>query len=591
MAENEPALIKVASSAQAGEAAFTLQYKNRFLYSKYNPQKSVMQAIQNLELLPETLVLAFSPALFYGYKELKEKCQAAKSDFLCVEADPLLHAFESQEIIRQDLAASLLPLDKNNPQGLNDFFNGSPKKFRRVIRLDLSAGAALAPGFYKSFFECAQNIVAAFWKNRLTLVRLGRLYSKNLFKNLPLAASSTPFEALEGTVEKPILVCGAGESLDELTAFAREKRPKAKEGAAEIKQTFFTLAVDAAVPALSAAGIKIDAIAATESQWAIEKAYIGLAQGQKCGQDSGPFFFFDLTSRPQIARRFYKNSAFYFSEFDNNNFLSRLAKNSLLPKIAPPLGSIGLTAVYLALLLRKNDSVPVYATGLDFSFSAGRTHTHSSAQSKALSLLSNRLYPAQNLAAAFGPGSQKLFGKDGRPVWTTKNLSAYAALFKDYFKGAKNLYDAGKSGLELGLEKASLLGVLNDEKSKKAAASKDLGLSSHAAASNAFGFANAAGTCADTERVQKVRQFLAQELYDLRALADLLSKGDSSKFRDKNISLDEQISRSLSGREYLYLHFPDGSAPSLERSFLTRVRSQIDFFAKDIETALAAAQV
>ena len=145
--------------------------------------------------------------------------------------------------------------------------------------------------------------------------------------------------------------------------------------------------------------------------------------------------------------------------------------------------------------------------------------------------------------------------------------------------------------MELGLEKASLLGVLNDEKSKKAAASKDLGLSSHAAASNAFGFANAAGTCADTERVQKVRQFLAQELYDLRALADLLSKGDSSKFRDKNISLDEQISRSLSGREYLYLHFPDGSAPSLERSFLTRVRSQIDFFAKDIETALAAAQV
>lgn len=559
MAENEPVLIEAASSEQSGGATFTLQYKNRFLYSKYNSTKSILQAVQNLEILPGTLVLAFSPALFYGFRELEEKCRANGSQILCVEADQALHAFASQEITRQDLAATLLALDKNNPAGLEDFFYKQKGKFRRVIRLDLSAGASLAPDFYKNFFECAQNIVAAFWKNRLTLVRLGRLFSKNLFKNLPLAASSTPFEALEGTVEKPILVCGAGESLDQLTRTAIDGSPMTAE---EINRRFFVLAVDAAVPALTSANIKIDAIAATESQWAIEKAYIGLKD-----QNGAPFFFFDLTSRTQIARRFSKNRAFYFSQFDKNNFLARLAKNGLLPKIAPPLGSIGLTATYLALLLRKDQSVPVCVLGLDFSFSAGRTHALESAQSKALNANSNRLRPSSNFAAAFGFGSQQVLDKNQKPVWTSKNLLGYAALFKDYFKSAKNLFDLGKSGLNLGIAQKSLASDFfqTEKRTPHSWASEKLGGGS-----------------------KNCEAFLRAELLALRSLSDLLSNGEESKARDKSLSLDQQILRELSEREYLFLHFPDGTKASLEFNFLTRVKSQIDFFAKDIETALSA---
>ena len=593
MAEQEPILTEAFFTAQSEGKAFTLQYKNRFLYSKYNPQKNILQAVKSLELLPGTLVLVFSPALFYGFKELEQKCKAASSAILCVEADSALHSFASQEIIRQDLAATILPFDQNTPRGLDDFFNGSRQKFRRVVRLDFSAGVSLAPEFYQNFYQCAQNIVAAFWKNRLTLVRLGRLYCKNLFKNLLQASRALPFEALERTVEKPILVCGAGESLDELTAFgsaniaktetacktekAADKTDtdcKAKKAAAlaAINERFFILAVDAAVPALCAAGIKIDAVAATESQLAIEKAYIGLKsenalQGQERG---GPIFFFDLTSRAAIARRFASRAAFYFSQFDKNNFLSRLQKEGLLPTIAPPLGSIGLTAVYLALRLRKSPAVPVCVLGLDFSFSAGRTHARGTAQSAALLAQSNRLKPAQNCAAAYEPGTEKITGKDGRAYWTSKNLFGYAALFRQYFKGTPALYDLGKSGIDLGLERRHFEDVLGSQEGAAAfGLPYDFGKSHEAAALE-----------------KKAENFLREELAALRALADLLSKGDGSKFRDKNLSLDEQILQSLRGREYLYLHFPDGTEPSLERSFLTRVRAQIDFFAKDIETAL-----
>lgn len=580
MAEEKPVLIEAAPSAQTEGATFTLQYKNRFLYSKYNPQKNILQAIQNLKLLPGTLVLAFSPGLFYGLEELKKKCVEASSQVLCVEAEKALYDFSFHLNEEKNFNATLLPYQNNTAVGLDDFFTNASQKFRRVIRLDLSAGVSFNEGFYKNFYECAQNIVAAFWKNRLTLVRLGRLYSKNIFKNLLLAAACPSFEAFEGTVKKPILVCGAGESLDELTIFLQTQKGAA--AIAAINKRFFILAVDAAVPALLAAGIRIDAIAATESQLAIEKAYIGI--GKDCSQDQergGPIFFFDLTSRAAIARRFAKRSAFYFSEFDKNEFLNRLKQNGLLPKIAPPLGSIGLTATYLALRLRKDQSVPVYVLGLDFSFSAGRTHAKGTAQSKALYINSSRLRSAQNCAAAYGPGSEKIRGKDGRDFWTSKNLFGYACLFKQYFMGAKNLYDAGKSGLDLGLEKRQLLEILGS------AAAQGQGIEQKTDKSQK----SAASFCLSNNLGKQAEDFLRGELTALRDLADLLSKGEVSKSRDKTITLDEQILRNLSGREYLYLHFPDGTAPSLELNFLTRVRSQIDFFAKDIETALAAAQV
>ena len=89
---DEPELVEV-PSANGAEGTFTLKYKNRFLYSKYSPKKNIVAAVQGLNLLPGTLVLAFSPALFYGWAELSQKCEEAGCGILCVEADPSLRAF------------------------------------------------------------------------------------------------------------------------------------------------------------------------------------------------------------------------------------------------------------------------------------------------------------------------------------------------------------------------------------------------------------------------------------------------------------------------------------------------------------------
>ena len=51
------------------------------------------------------------------------------------------------------------------------------------------------------------------------------------------------------------------------------------------------------------------------------------------------------------------------------------------------------------------------------------------------------------------------------------------------------------------------------------------------------------------------------------------------------MSLNGQLYALLAGREYLYLHFPDGYRVSTDTAFLKRVRAEADFFLKQIGLA------
>ena len=52
---------------------YTVEYKGRFLYSKYSPTRSICSIVQNMAAQPSTLVLVNSPALFYGLVDLLQK--------------------------------------------------------------------------------------------------------------------------------------------------------------------------------------------------------------------------------------------------------------------------------------------------------------------------------------------------------------------------------------------------------------------------------------------------------------------------------------------------------------------------------------
>lgn len=209
---------------------FSVLYKNRLLYSKYNPEKPIQTTIQSLHILPGTLLLCCSPCLWYGLADLMQKLPADCLIAAC-EADSALYEFEKNHLT--NLKKTLVLPDKRflflspeqfaqfpflleNPQQSDFLKIPLLRTFKRIMRIDFSAGVQFNTALYNKVFTQCQSVISQFWKNRLTLVRFGRLYSRNLFQNLARLEkeNSFPLETVFQSITKPIIVCGTGGSLE-----------------------------------------------------------------------------------------------------------------------------------------------------------------------------------------------------------------------------------------------------------------------------------------------------------------------------------------------------------------------------------------
>lgn len=540
--ENEPCLVETAQG-------FSVKYKGRFLYSKYNPKAAILRAVSNAHILPDTLILCCSPCLCYGVEALAaalpENCLLAGCEVeeeLFALADSQSRTFKCRKnggfvlLSHRDLYS--LP-EKINRYGEKNFYGVTAGIFKRTLRLDFSAGVSLHSAFYSELFCAVQDSIGRFWKNRLTLIKFGRRYCRNFFLNLSKTAFSVPLPL----IQKPILAAGAGEGLEQTLLELTED--------AHLRETFFILAADAALSAFMEAGIEPDALVSEESQSVIVGAFAGC-------KNACAYAFLSLSSCYNGAAFAAKKSCFYATEFEDRTFIRRLREKTLLPPLIPPLGSVGLSAFYLALRLRASSAVPIFVTGLDFSYSLGKTHARGSFHDRIKRSFINRIRSLENLSAACTPDAQKLTGKDGKTVIAAAILMDYARIFRSYFSGqGKNCFDAGKSGLDLGLPRLSLKDVLHMTDLQKPVD----------------------GKCAFSINIVEKEQLLAYFTEEQAALESLKSIFTGERTLPEPCAAFE-IERSLNVREYLFLHFPDGTKPRLDTDFLKRVRTQIDYFLK-----------
>ena len=532
---------------------FSVLYRNKLLYSKYAPQKAVCQAVENLTVLPGTLFLCCSPVLSYGLSELLSKLDDSSICLLC-EFDAELSAFSKAQFSpeqnnKMKKAARLtlpelqnLPVLLNEPsfttaEGVQLFPAGT---FKRVVRIDFSAGVQLHNELYDQLSAACTNAIMTFWANRMTLVKFGRKYSQNFFKNLKLLPHTTPVQSFFGTVSKPIIVFGAGES--------------AEEGIKMMKNaalsSYFVLCADTALQPLLAGGIEPDGVFVEEAQTIIKKAFIGT-------QDSRTQIFAGLSAVPHLDKIKQPEKLSFFTTFYTKaEFIKSMQAQGILPPANEPFGSVGLTAVYYALKFRSYEEVPVYLYGLDFSYSAGKTHTKGTLAHIERLLQNTKLRPAANYSASFGALAEAVIGKNGSKVYTTRTLKNYANLFTGLFAGTKNLFDAGSSGLELGLEHK--IPETNSDLIKHTK--------------------NKAGLFSPSQ-YSAIKEYFYSERKSLEKLRDLLTGKIELPPEERNA----RITKLAAPREYLYLHFADGIRFSTELSFLKRIRTEIDFFLKIIE--------
>ena len=577
---NKPCLVET-------RQGLSVLYENRYLYSKYNPAASIERLVDRLELKNDTLVLCFSPVLGYGLKKLAEKLPSG-CFMLAIEADAQLLELYNTDFFtakKTDIAqfseeetfseSADVTIGFLGPQRLDSIYNFLTKKnqiadngvriphpgsFKYCVRIDFSAAPALKQEEYQRIQQRAELAVANFWKNRLTLIKMGRLYHRNILRNLAIIPFSNEIPTKK--INFPLLVLGAGPSADntiaKLSLMAKAQREK-----------MYIVAVDAVVPALLAKKIKPDFVVALECQHAIQQAYTSASYDEL-------FIVADLTSRPSILHydtsgRFKTGleelgenctggkTAFFSTEFAGSRFLERLQQQDFIQQVLPPMGSVGIVAMEMALLLRSSAHVPVYISGLDFSFLVERSHCKDSFQVKNTFFKTNRVKPIGSYGCLENPSTEKQAGKSGM-VYSDQILSYYQQIFCDRFRGVIQAYDVGEMGLDLGLERRDFSQVISEITLMKKTNAKEARIFKE-----------------NTERKQylceKIQDFYHKEEALLLELREGLSTGNICQ---------ERILEILEEADYLYLHFPDGYKPSLDISFLKRVRSEIDFFLKDI---------
>jgi hypothetical protein len=488
---------------------------------------------------PARLHLVPSPLLWHGVSELLA-AMGPGSALLCVEAEPDLAAL-ARERMPPSLAGDsrLAFIEASTPGEALDAARelGS---FRACSLCALSGGFSLDKRRYEEMAAALQSEFEADWRNRAALMILGPRWARNILDNLAGLPSMglEPLPSFPG----PVLVCGAGASLEEALPLARSRRDR-----------IGIVACDTALGTLRAAGLEPDLAVCLEGQ-AHNLADFTCLGSMRVRLAA------DLSSHPATFRAVAGRKHLTLARITRSPFLDRVEavlKDAKVPFLGlPPLGSVGVHAACIARVLGRG---PVLAAGLDFSFLPGKTHARGCpslfAEERALARL--RRWPGQ-LAASYRDRNLRLEGG----LLTDPILLSYAAVLAESCPG---LLDLRAFGPSIGGRRISLA---------QAEALIDQAKPQESAASGAGGEGSAA-----IPSWEKLDAFLRAELARLEALrlsmhgTHLLEAGE---FR-----------ALVLGSDYLWWGFPDQDrVRDLPQDFLNRLVPQVEYWSARLSALL-----
>lgn len=538
---------------------FSIIYKNKSLLSSIDPVGRADKTAESVQILPQTLYVVLSPLFGYGLKRLIKRIPES-SAVLCIECDAQL-----DQLFKTQRDSSVK--DINVPyiytfsgQQLCSYVRTvwGPRRFRRIREVCFGAGHSLHESTYQNLVKELQKDISTDWFNAMTLTRLGRLFALNTVKNLSLLHTHKDLPDLY-LEETPVLVCGAGPSLD----MCIKKLIAAYPAVQDIHTRKLAIfCVDTALPALRAWGIQADLVIALESQhWNL---------GDFIGFSSSPSpLAMDLSAHSGTARIDNgKQLYLFFTRWTSLSLLDRI--QSLCPSLSElkALGSVGLSAVNLALGATR---APVYTCGLDFAYEVDRYHARESPGNIYRLYKSNRLKSPIDPAPAFRPITQKTAGKNGLLLRSDPALRSYQALFEREFAACNRLFDISPYGLPLGIPVKSITEAVESLAGCKKQTVKQAKQNSLQGPSR-----------------QKVLDFICSERNQALQLRSILSgkeRIDRTQF--------EQI---LDNCDYLWAHFPECAAAEGRRpdsdniAFLKRVRAELDPFIKAFDIAMQDAR-
>jgi len=551
---------------------FSISYMGKTLLSRVDPVAQGERAAAEAIVKEWTLYLCPSPLYGYGLDVFLTRLPE-NSALLCVEADRRLFEISEKSISLSETYSSkdftkfaLIFASSPHEVCVEVIKIWGKRRFRAVEELRLGGGRQLFEELYKSFTAVLRQEISLEWGNAMTLIRLGRLYARNLIRNL--SGITDAQEINERTFgSSPVLVLGAGPSLDETLDQLSSLFTKT---GINIKQTsnrpFKIVCVDTCLQALHKREIPPNLVVILESQHWNLRDFSG-AKGRAI--DAA----IDLSALPPSALVLNGKRYFFATPWTELSLFSRLYKSGLMPETFLPLGSVALTAVAFAL---RSGSGTVLTAGIDFSFSLDFYHARGTPSRLERERTTCRTKSLINFNPALREGTFSAVSKNGMPVRSDPAMRTYALLFHREYGGNRRLLDIEGQGVSLGVrtipvteafvvlsggEKPLPVSCIHENKTgKKAAAAKR----------------------------EKTAAFVKNEIEALQELKSML-KGEAP------LSV-KRLEELLDFADYLWAHFPEsagsgGRRPQVtDESFLKRVRTEINPFIKRWETTILLMQ-
>jgi len=521
-----PELLKVSSMEWQVQDQYTVLYKDTYIYDKNNPILKIDQKLNNIEIKKNTLIIVPSPVLFYGLKTLLNKLPE-NCFVLCVEYEKEL--YELKERPESDYLPEIEYLNITNHDIFLNYFETKKELsvIKHILFLPLNKGYLLHKDFYAECYDNLKKNLKQFLKNSLTLYSLGKRYYKNLILNLPSWSNGKDIKELK--IDKPVVITGAGESIEKALPLLKNNRT-----------LFKIIAIDTSLKTLTNFGITPDFIIAVESQFYNIFDFIG--------NSSAPISIIaDMTTYP-LTSRIFKGEKYYFtSNFTSSNFLDSLKNDNLLPTFVPPLGSVGITALYIAAMICNSF---IFYTGLDFAFMIGKTHAKDSPMITDTLINWSKLSENNNYHVSINGNLIEAGQFCNKTIYTTPVLKSYAEIMDNLISKNKNIYSLFSSPVLVKnknsvSDEATFVSMIESGFTSKPAASSQM---KNPKTQTEYLLNNT-----DTNRSQKIKVFLENELNKIEAI---INSGVDFLNGISQVDNENIIKQLIEKSDYLLPYYP-----------------------------------
>lgn len=399
---------------------FSVIYKDRHLYSGTEPDLKIQRIVTSLELKENTFYLLPSPLMFKGIEDLLGRMPSSSRMF-CIEADENLAEFSKKYIPPGNIPYLRT---RDNAFLLSILEGEDYSSLRKAELIILTGGYTLNRNYYDKALDEIRFFLNNFWKNKMTMIFMSRMWINNIFMNL--ASADNRNEKLSSfKTSRPVLVIGAGSSLEKKIEEIRRFRKK-----------LFLLCVDTALPVLINSGIMPDAAVVVEAQHYNLYDFLDIRETEQI------ILFYDFNCHYKVHSIFKGRKVPFISMFSELSFFNDLKKNSILPYELPALGSVGLAGLYLASIISNH---PCGFIGLDFAYQLGKPHSRGTESHKRLLFSSERIanddYTSANLSRSAKPYKNLAPDLRSDPVLYSYSIQCMQLLSRG------NYADCGTEGL------------------------------------------------------------------------------------------------------------------------------------------------